>query len=197
MTWTDPHDGDADVTPLLATCTFRGYDPAMGVPVRTTVGSPRWVRYPMEQSKLVTPYGVFGKTEDPAEYQRLYLARLTDHGAGTVSEELAAIRARHDGRRLVILCFCDVTRPDGWCHRRMWAEWFQEFIGQAIPELTLPPGADPHPAVPTGLPACEPSPQGALFDHDHRPLIVDDPPPPPAKPSGVQQGAVTRKGRGR
>lgn len=184
MTWTDPYTDDPTVSPFLATGSYYKFTPEMGVPVRSTVGTPRRLRYPLEEwSKLVTPFGVFGTTDDPAEFRTRYVARLIDKGGQTeVSAELGAIRDRHPDRRIVLLCYCDVTKPDGWCHRRIFAEWFEQFTGLTIPELTLAPGRDPHPAVPE--PTAPAEPELTLFTR-----------PGPSVP--VTRGHVNRPGRTR
>ncbi len=40
-----------------------------------------------------------------------------------------------NGNGIVLLCFEDITQPDQWCHRRMFAEWWERKTGEKIEEL--------------------------------------------------------------
>jgi hypothetical protein len=35
----------------------------------------------------------------------------------------------------VCLCFEDLTKPGLWCHRQIFARWWTEETGEAVPEL--------------------------------------------------------------
>lgn len=41
---------------------------------------------------------------------------------------------------IVLLCFEDLTKPGEWCHRCVFAEWWQNKTGQKINELKLAKG---------------------------------------------------------
>lgn len=132
----------------LFTNRYQRFHPGQGAPVRTTVGAPR---YPLPYelagfAKLLAPsYAMLKMAE--GSYRLIYLERLEAAGVDLISEQLAEI-ADHAGEdRLVLLCFCDlsVPPPDGWCHRRMFAGWWQEQTGQEVPEL----GERREPPAPT------------------------------------------------
>lgn len=121
----------------LFTNRYQRFRPDQGVPVRTTVGAPRFpLPYGLAGfAKLLAPsYAMLKMAEGP--YRHIYLERLTAAGVDLIYEQLAEI-AGQAGSRLVLLCFCDlsVPPPDNWCHRRMFAAWWEEQTGHDVPEL--------------------------------------------------------------
>lgn len=100
--------------------------------IRISIGHPRW--------KL--PYQVAGKLPalmpgrtwiglEKAEYEKLYLARLDAIDPEAVVDEIDTLAGT---RPAVLTCFEKLT--DGtWCHRRMFAAWFESKTGQKIEEL--------------------------------------------------------------
>jgi hypothetical protein len=114
----------------LATSSYRLWRPDLGVPVRTSVGPPRWFPDPLIEWPTVYPSWalVRGKLDQPT-YRRKYrhqLHRLTP-------KVLAELHDLQEGycAPLVLLCHC--TR--GFCHRRFLAEWISQHTGEDIPEL--------------------------------------------------------------
>ena len=51
-----------------------------------------------------------------------YMQRLSDH-------------AQDEGKIPVLLCFEALKKPGESCHRRMFAEWYEDKTGRAILEL--------------------------------------------------------------
>jgi hypothetical protein len=132
----------------LFTNRFQRFSPEQGAPVRTTVGAPRFaLPYDLAGfARLLAPsYGMLKMAEGP--YRHIYLERLEQAGVDLISEQLAEIADDAGDDRLVLLCFCDlsVPPPNAWCHRRMFAAWWQEQTGQEVPEL----GERPEPPAPT------------------------------------------------
>ncbi|MFI6290077.1 hypothetical protein ACIBEJ_00745 [Nonomuraea sp. NPDC050790] len=132
----------------LATCTYQEFLPLMGLPVRTTVGLPRFaLAYQLAgHAKLITPRREFlGRPRDA--YTLLYRRHLDAIGVGAIHAELTGIAATHEpGRPLVLLCFDrfdKLTPPDDWCHRTLFADWWKQHVGDDVPELgaqpTIPP----------------------------------------------------------
>lgn len=69
---------------------------------------------------------------DRPEYEPLYRARLDALGVPAIRRSIAALAL---DREPVLLCFESLI--DGsWCHRRIFAAWWQEQTGQPVPELT-------------------------------------------------------------
>lgn len=122
----------------LATCTYQEFQPSMGVPVRTTVGHPRFkLPYSLAgHAKLIAPTWAMLKLPHDA-YTFTYRRHLAAHGAERIAAELTQIHtsARAGHAPLVLLCFDRLDEPDGWCHRTMFADWWLEQTGQGVPEL--------------------------------------------------------------
>ena len=121
----------------LVTGRYQRFDRRSGVPVRTTVGAPRWKIDGLEFASTLAPYGIFGKLPE-AEMPVAYEARLEDH-TGEVVRQLARLVDAHPGERLCLLCFDDVHAGEE-CHRRWFASWFERRFGIDVPELPPPSG---------------------------------------------------------
>jgi len=65
-------------------------------------------------------------------YRPKYLAILNKLGVDRIRELLLSVT---DGKDVVLLCFEDLRKPDKWCHRRIFAEWWQEQTGEKVKEL--------------------------------------------------------------
>ena len=117
----------------LVTSRYQNWRPGDGLAIRTTVGAPRFWRHgPMPHIKEITPYGVFGHGLDPDTARLAYRERLEDH-AETIVPALAALSRVHPGEALCLLCFENVHAGEA-CHRRWFAEWFEERYGIVVPE---------------------------------------------------------------
>jgi hypothetical protein len=81
----------------------------------------------------LAPYGLL-KVEDKAVFERRYVARLERHGLETIRAQLAELAAEHGADGLVLLCFEDLSIA--WCHRRMFASWWERQTGERVLELT-------------------------------------------------------------
>ena len=139
----DPYD-----TPPLATCSYWEYQRGMGTATRITLypprgislPDPRWTSYASWPSvQLLQPGRAYFRQGLPAaEFRDRYLADLNRPG---YAQRIAAVLRQlpvEDGR-IVLLCFektTDVTVGPMVCHRRIFAEWWQELTGREVPELT-------------------------------------------------------------
>jgi len=126
----------------LFTSRYQRFRPSQGAPVRTTVGAPRFqLNYELAgEARLLMPsYAMLKLAEEP--YRAIYRERLEAAGVDAIRRQLEAIAVAAHADRLVLLCFCDLSAPapDGWCHRRMFAQWWQERTGEAVPELAEQP----------------------------------------------------------
>lgn len=131
----------------LYTSRYQQFHPNQGVPIRSTVGRPRF-RLPYQlagHATLITPMRWMLDINDEAKYRTVYTDMLASKGLTAIQEELATLATGAGGDRLVLLCFCDLTvpAPDNWCHRRVFADWWQAQTGFEIPELTDPKTAEP------------------------------------------------------
>ncbi|WP_197697808.1 hypothetical protein [Micromonospora echinofusca] len=132
----------------LFTSRYQRFRPDQGAPVRTTVGAPRFpLPYDLAGfARVLAPSYAMLKL-DEAPYRYIYVERLEAAGVDVIADDLAAIADVAGDERLVLLCFCDlsVSPPNAWCHRRMFAAWWQEQTGQEVPELA----ELPEPPAPT------------------------------------------------
>ncbi len=66
----------------------------------------------------------------------MYRDHLEQIGVDAVSSEAASISAAHKGKSLLLLCFENVEDlGEMSCHRRVFARWCTEKMGQEVPEL--------------------------------------------------------------
>ena len=118
----------------LATCSYSEFRPTIRVPVRFTAGHPRW-RLPYElagKAPLITPTRAMLAMSDE-EYVVAYRKQLDDAGVDAIADEL--VRFRYEDGPVVLLCFENLSKPDLWCHRTLFAAWWQEQTGDEVPEL--------------------------------------------------------------
>jgi hypothetical protein len=157
--------GDGPMT--LATCSYSEFQPAMGVPVRFTVGYPFRLRLaykPAGHAKLITPTrDMLSLPEDAYTFR--YLQILNSAGVNAIRGELAAIAG--PGGRVVLLCFERLNEPakkpggHNWCHRSLFAQWWTQQTGEDVPELGK-------------LPACGQPYVPAAAGFGHRPTDTPD-----------------------
>ena len=119
----------------LLTNRFQAYQPGQGTPVRITRGAPRWrLPYTLEhQVAQLAPAATYFNEPRPV-FEAGYRADLDRLGAPRIAELLHAITAQTGDHRLVLLCFEDLSKGD-WCHRRTFAQWWQDTTGDAVREL--------------------------------------------------------------
>ncbi|MFI1563901.1 hypothetical protein ACH4ZX_12715 [Streptomyces sp. NPDC020490] len=120
----------------LFTHRYQGFESSMGVPVRITLGAPRWtlpysLEYQVREAAPSREY--FGAAR--AVYEPAYLGQLDRHGVGFFASRFQEIAVAAGDPRLVLLCFEDLSKSGQWCHRRMFAEWWQERTGAKVREL--------------------------------------------------------------
>jgi hypothetical protein len=118
----------------IATCSYRAWREEMGVPIRTSVGAPRAFPAPLvEWPRVWPPWSLVRAGLAEADYRRRY-RHLLHRQTPAILRELEDLRDGY-AADLVFLCFCDLTKPGGWCHRSMLAGWITEHTGETIPEL--------------------------------------------------------------
>lgn len=102
--------------------------------VRISLGEPRWrVGYDIAGAiKDLMPAGL-RQIEDINDFRPMYYERLEGIGVDRISEQLAKLELA--AKPVVLLCFCYIRKPDWWCHRRIFADWWQEKTGEVIEEL--------------------------------------------------------------
>ncbi|MEV4557169.1 DUF488 family protein [Kitasatospora sp. NPDC049285] len=129
----------------LFTSRFQGYRPGQGVPVRITRGAPRF-RLPYQITHTVAelaPAAAYFHRPRP-EFTASYRADLAALGAARIAERLGRIAQQEGEQRLVLLCFEDLAKSDVWCHRRIFADWWQDVTGDQVRELGPMAGPSPY-----------------------------------------------------
>ncbi len=117
----------------LATCSWRDYEPSMGVAVRITLGRPpRWFRHPHEEVRLLAPPPAVFRLKDDAAFEAAYRQHLEAVGTEQLMRRFRNFSEKHNGRRLVLLCF--ESRVED-CHRGQFARFWFEQTGEDVPEL--------------------------------------------------------------
>jgi hypothetical protein len=130
----------------LTTCSFGEYRSEQGIPVRTSIGHPRFWRG--EQLSLAPSlYPTRPMLVLPIDrYEQQYRQILDSIGFDKIRGELERlVRVKPDEPpTLVLMCFEKLSKPGAWCHRRMFAQWWLEHTGEEVPELgsmPAPPAA--------------------------------------------------------
>lgn len=122
-----------DVTaplPPLYTASYQAISPELAVPVRTSIGVPTWITYPLVDWLTVAPWGLLD-VQDAADFRRRYRHRLHQR-TPRILRELAELRAAYAGWPLALLCY---ERDPADCHRALLAEWIEQHIGEEVREL--------------------------------------------------------------
>jgi hypothetical protein len=116
----------------LATCSYTEMATDKGVAIRTSLGAPRWkLKYDIAGNiRAISPASAYLK-KPFEEYRAAYRAQLEFFGVDSIRAELAKFG---DGP-LVLLCFEKLWEPGNWCHRTLFAQWWQEQTGETVPEL--------------------------------------------------------------
>lgn len=120
----------------LFTCSFSEYHPDMGVAVRITLGRPRNMK-PDAEIRELAPHASYFKASEEV-FQTRYLQQLDRYGVPHLGGIFTSLDEFGSSRPLILLCFERLNR-DPFCHRRLFAGWWQEHTGQEIPELGAKP----------------------------------------------------------
>ena len=110
--------------------------------VRISLGTPKWpIGYNLDaEMPDLMPFGLLNKFEQYEDFERAYFARLDQKGVQRILSQLQ--RFERLGKDVVLLCYEDIRKPDDWCHRRTFADWWLKNTGEALPEL-FDPTPDP------------------------------------------------------
>ncbi len=128
--------------PLVATCSWTGFRREMGIPVRISIGAPRWIKLPDPRytdyqywPRIIglTPDKSYFNEPDDAKWSAAFFAQLNQNAA-RIAAELGWIN-ENCGGRAVLLCFEKQLLTPNTCHRTMAARWMRERFGWDVPEL--------------------------------------------------------------
>jgi len=73
----------------------------------------------------------------------VYFQKMDRIGAKAISKRFQEISETNGGKDLVLLCYENLTKPDEWCHRQVFAEWWLRETGEIIEELETGKGPEP------------------------------------------------------
>ncbi|MFJ9617872.1 DUF488 family protein [Streptomyces noursei] len=120
----------------LFTNRYQAFRPSQGVPVRITLGAPRFkLPYPLTCAvRELAPRREYFSKSLP-EFTAAYRADLDQLGATWIAQRLRQIAEEQGDHRLVLLCFEDLSDPAQWCHRRIFASWWKDVTGDGVREL--------------------------------------------------------------
>jgi len=104
--------------------------------VGITRGAPKYqLRYPLAGNIIeIAPPGYLFNEYDRGRFSGSYKRNMDRVGVAKVRSILKQYQAL--GKDVVLCCFEDVRKPNEWCHRLVFAEWWKEKTGEVIPELT-------------------------------------------------------------
>ncbi|MGW4073794.1 hypothetical protein ACWELB_09790 [Streptomyces asiaticus] len=121
----------------LFTNRYQAFQSSQGVPVRITLGAPRFkLSYSLTHvvPELAPRREYFSKPLP--EFTAAYRGDLDRLGATRVADRLRQIAEAEGDHRLVLLCFEDLADAAQWCHRRIFASWWKDATGDTVRELS-------------------------------------------------------------
>jgi hypothetical protein len=108
-------------------------DPKIHAPIRMSIGNPRFRRPYKDAGRILALAPERAWLRLPREqYEPLYLAKLDQLDLDAIRADIARLAA---GKIPVLLCFEHLVEPGEWCHRRMFADWWERRTGEAVAEL--------------------------------------------------------------
>lgn len=112
--------------------------------VGVTRGKPKFpLKYPLAGNIMeIAPPGYLFNEYDRGRFTPRYFQHMDRQGVDKIVRILAGYERL--GKDVVLCCFEDVRKPNEWCHRLVFAEWWFKRTGEAIPEL---PDPSPVPGV--------------------------------------------------
>lgn len=152
-----------ETAPMFATCTYQEFDPSYGIPVRSTVGHPRFrLRYELAANwPQAAPERAWFSSAPYDTFRARYFEKLDLTGVDRFRQlarnlAIEKLTLNMDTDRsdvpIVLLCFDKLWQPDTWCHRTMFGEWWSERTGEDVPEFGRTKHHDRKPiAVEPGL----------------------------------------------
>lgn len=100
--------------------------------VATSVGVPKWA-YGIEEFKMIAPPYHLVKEYNREVFKIGYIERLEKFGVSRIKSELS----KYQGDT-ALMCYekwDDIVAGMTFCHRRIFAEWWEEKTGLVIPEF--------------------------------------------------------------
>lgn len=106
----------------------------MGVAVRTSLGKPKFFDHPFVSVNSVMPRGNMLKMGFN-QYRETYMS-LLDSNAQAIENAMIELSEMYPNQTLVLMCFENVSKKDSWCHRTMFAKWWEDRTGVKVHEIS-------------------------------------------------------------
>lgn len=135
----------------LATCSYSAYRPSMGVAVRTSLGKPKFFEYAFVSLNLLMPKGNMLRMAY-AQYHENYMNHL-ESNALAIENAMIELNEMYPNQTMVLMCFENVSKKDSWCHRTMFAKWWENRTGVKVHEIsgqipiTAKPSSEDNPTL--------------------------------------------------
>lgn len=112
--------------------------------VGITRGHPKYaLKYSLAGNIMeIAPPGYLFNEYDRGRFTPRYFRHMDQQGV----QKIVHILSQYErlGKDIVFCCYEDVRKPNEWCHRLVFAEWWMERTGELIQEL-------PDPSNPPGI----------------------------------------------
>lgn len=117
--------------------------------VGITRGAPKFpLQYRLDGNIMdIAPPGYLFNEYNRARFTPAYFRHMDKTGVNRIAQILRGYEAM--GKPVVLCCYEDVRKPNEWCHRLVFAEWWMSRTGEVIEEL-------PDPSPDKWLPKAEP-----------------------------------------
>lgn len=117
----------------------KGINNELHVPLQISLSKPKFpLNYDIKAAvHILAPTREILAINNEDEYFQQYIRRLDKFGVNQISKVLGFFARK--GKEIVLLCFEDVRNEKQWCHRRMFAQWWEEQTGERVDELYEPP----------------------------------------------------------
>ena len=104
--------------------------------VRTSRGAPRWkVPYTTVNCPMLAPPKAVGMADNVLSFSLDYADHLEEVGVDNIKAEINSLKQAAGKRKIVLLCFCDLNQEHAYCHRRVFATWYEAETGVKVKEL--------------------------------------------------------------
>lgn len=128
--------------------------------VGVTRGAPKFpLQYQLAGNIMeIAPPGWLFNEYDRAQFTPKYFSNMDRIGVRRIANILTGYEKL--GKPVVLCCYEDVRQPNEWCHRLVFAEWWQKQTGEVIEELPDPsPVKGAKPKKPEVQTPAEPEPE--------------------------------------
>ena len=108
------------------------------IPLRISLGAPKFsLTYSIAANfNVIAPTREILLIADKDAYRREYRRYLETIGVDAIRNALRPFLQAD--KETLLLCFEDLRDPGQWCHRRFFAEWWEEKTKERVPELEEP-----------------------------------------------------------